>query len=74
MSFLLPRLFTEIVVGAKVDLGRGLAIFASDADGAVLGGDNDTLRLVCASSLDRVDLLSKNLGEVVLSFVQRTGR
>lgn len=72
--FLLLRLITEIVVGAKVDLGRGLAILASDADGAVLGRDNDTLRLVRASSFDSVDLLSKDLGEVVLGLVQRTGR
>lgn len=58
---------SQIVVGTKVDLGRCLAILAGNPDGRVLGGDNDTLRLVGACGLDTLDFGLEDLVELCLS-------
>lgn len=57
---------SQIVVGAKVNLGRGLAILAGNPDRRVLGGDNDTLRLVGACGLDGLDFGLEDLVELCL--------
>lgn len=57
----------EVVVCTKVNLSRSLSVLACDPNSRVLGGDDDTLRLVGACCPDGVDLGLENLVELGLS-------